>query len=334
MDLCIDTHSHFLPARILEMLRKSGARYGTPVETRADGKTFVITPERAWGPLVPAFYDVEVRLQYLDRNAISSQVLTPPPFLFYYWTDAELSHEIVRAENEAIAEVVAGNKGRFLGLGTVPMHHTALAVRECELLKKDGLQGVEIGSNINGVDLDDERFWPIYEAAEALGLVLLIHGNNVIGSDRMKDFHLQNLLGFPADTTLAATRLIFSGVLDRFPKLKICLGQAGGFLPYIIGRLDHGYNVRPECKRLVKSKPSEYLRRFYYDTIIHAPGPLGFLIDTVGKDRVMLGTDFPFDMGVSDVHRDIEALDVSDDERSWLQHRTASEFFGVQTSVH
>jgi aminocarboxymuconate-semialdehyde decarboxylase len=334
MDRCIDSHSHFFPSRILEMLRRSGARYGTPVETRADGRTFVVNPERAWGPIVSGFYDVGERLEYLDRNGISTQVLTPPPFLFYYWTDAELSHEIVRAENQAIAETVAESRGRFMGLGTVPMHHTTLAIRECETIKKEGLAGAEIGSNVNGIDLDHERFWPIYEAFESLGLVLLIHGNNVMGSERMRDFHLQNLLGFSCDTTLAAARLIFSGVLDRFPRLKICLGQAGGYLPYIMGRLDHGYDVRPECKRLAKGKPSDYLRRFYYDTIIFSPRALAFMIDTVGLDRVMLGSDFPFDMGHTDVRPDLAALGLSEEQRSWLRYRTAAEFFGVEPNVH
>lgn len=330
VSICIDTHSHFLPAAILELLRRDGARYGTPVHTREDGKIFVVNPERPWGPIGPGFYDLDVRRQYLSAHGISTQVLTPPPFLFYYWADPELSYEIVCAENDAIAEVVRESEGRFAGLGTIPMHDAKLSVRECARIKKNGLSGVEIGSNINGVDLDDERFWPVYEALESLGLAVLIHPNNVIGSDRMRQFHLQNLIGFPADTTLAAARLIFAGVLDRFPNLKVCLGQAGGFLPYIIGRLDHGFAVRPECRKLVRSKPSDYLRRFYYDHIIHAPGPLAFLVETVGADRVMLGSDFPFDMGLSDSVDLGKQPRIKEPEREWLRYRTAYAFLGMK----
>jgi len=330
MSICIDAHSHFLPASILDRLRRDGARYGTPVLTRDDGKIFVVTPERPYGPIGPGFYDIAVRRQYLVDHGISTQVLTPPPFLFYYWADPQLSYEIIQAENDAIAEVVSGNAGRFAGLGTVPMHDATLSIRECERIRKLGLHGIEIGSNVNGIDLDDKQFWPIYEAIESLGLAVLIHPNNVVGSDRMREFHLQNLVGFPADTTLAAARLIFSGIPDRFPRLKMCLGQAGGFLPYIIGRLDHGYTARPECRQFASSKPSDYLRRFYYDTIIFAPGPLAFLIETVGADRVMLGSDFPFDMGSSDPHADMTKHSrITEPDRAWLRYRTACEFLNM-----
>jgi aminocarboxymuconate-semialdehyde decarboxylase len=330
MTICIDAHSHFLPASILDLLRRDGARYSTPVQTRDDGRIFVITPERPWGPIGPGFYDLDVRRGYLANHGISTQVLMPPPFLFYYWADPQFSYAIIRAENDAIAEVVSGSTGCFAGLGTIPMHHTKLSVGECDRIKKNGLSGVEIGSNVNGTDLDDERFWPIYEALESLGLAMLVHPNNVVGSERMKEFHLQNLIGFPADTTLAAARLIFSGVLDRFPKLKICLGQAGGFLPYIIGRLDLGFKVRPECRRS-PSKPSDYLRRFYYDTIIHAPDPLAFLIEMVGADRVMLGSDFPFDMGSSDPHADLkEQPRIKEQDNDWLRFRTACAFLEMK----
>lgn len=330
MTIRIDAHSHFLPARLLERLRNDGDRYGTPIQIRADGKLFVVTPERPYGPISPPFYDVDARRQYMDNYGISMQVLTPPPFLFYYWTDAEASYPIVRAENEAIAEIVRTNQPLFTGLGTVPMHNARLAVRECETIKKEGLAGIEIGSNVNGVDLDDKQFWPIYEAVESLGLAMLIHPNNVVGGDRMREFHLQNLIGFPSDTTLAAARLIFSGVLDRFQRLKICLGQAGGFLPYIIGRLDHGFEARPECRCFASSKPSDYLRRFYYDTIIHAPEPLSFLLESVGSDRVMLGSDFPFDMGLSDPCADLNKLTrITEQDHARVHYRTAYEFLGL-----
>jgi aminocarboxymuconate-semialdehyde decarboxylase len=211
------------------------------------------------------------------------------------------------------------------------MQDATSAVRECERIKAIGLCGVEIGSNIDGMELDDERLWPVYEAIEALGLPVLVHPNNVVGSDRMHDFHLQNLVGFPSDSTLAAARLIFAGILDRFPRLKICLGQAGGFLPYIIGRLDQGFTARAECRRSGCSKPSDYLRRFHYDTIIHAPRPLAFLIESVGADRVMFGSDFPFDMRSM---LPTTALDadgsLTPEQSEQIRLGTGEQFFGLR----
>lgn len=330
MARCIDVHSHFLPASVLALLQRDGARYNTPVVSR-DGKMFVVTPERPYGPIGPGFHDVDVRKQYLAEHGIVTQILAPPPFLFYYWIDARLGVDVIRTVNEAIAETARGDE-RFAGLGTVLMQDATAGVRECERIKALGLCGIEIGSNIDGMELDDEKLWPIYEAVESLGLPILIHPNNVVGGDRMRDFHLQNLIGFPSDTTLAAARLIFAGVLDRFPDLKICLGQAGGFLPYIIGRLDQGFTARPECRRSGCSKPSDYLRRFYYDTIIHAGGPLAFLIDAVGADRVMFGSDFPFDMRSMLPSTAIDAnATLTQEQSEQIRSGTARHFFGLQT---
>ena len=330
---CIDAHSHYLPSAVLNLLRESGSKFGTPVETNGDGKTFVVTPERPYGPIGANFHDIALRRQYLDKWGIATQILVPPPFLFYYWSTAKDTHTVIRMVNDSIAEAVRGHPGTFGGVGTVPMGDAVAAVQECEFVKRNGLQGVVIGSNINGRDLDDERFWPIYEALEALELAVFIHPNNVIGGDRVREFHLKNLIGFPSDTTLAAARLIFSGTLDRFPKLRICLGQAGGFLPYIIGRLDHGFQVRPECRKHGCSEPNTYLRRFYYDTIIHGSGPLSFLIGSVGSDRVMFGSDFPFDMQ-SFVSRDqideVPALTDSDLQNIYLN--TARRFYGLPSA--
>ena len=274
-----------------------GARYRTPVRDEADGRVLVVTPERPYGPIVPAFYDLALRLEFMDAHGITTQVLCAPPFLFYYWLDAGAALDVIQMENDAIAAAVARQPDRFIGLGTIPLQDSRAAVRECERIAGLGLRGVEIGSNVDGRDLAADEFRPFFEAAETLGLAVLIHGGNVAAGDRMDDYHLRNRIGFPLDTTLAAARLIFSGTLDRYPRLRICIGQAGGFLPYVAGRLDHGYTVRPECGRFITRPPSEYLRRLYFDTITHSSRALALLLDTVGPERVMLGSDFPFDMG-------------------------------------
>ena len=331
MTECIDVHSHFVPLEVLNALRTEGARYRTPVRTEADGRLFVVTPERPYGPIGPAFHDLDRRLEFMRAEGITTQILCAPPFLFYYWLDAHAALTIIQMENDAIAGTIVKAPERFIGFGTVPLQDVRLAVTECERIVGRGLRGVEIGSNVDGRDLDAPEFWPFFEAAEHLGLAILLHGGNVAAGDRMEDFHLRNLVGFPLDTTLAVAHLIFSGVLDRFPRLRICVGQAGGFLPYVAGRFDHGYLVRPECRRVIAHPPSEYLRRLYYDTITHSPRVLRLLIDTVGVERVMLGSDFPFDMGAPsprDVVESQTGLPVA--ARTAIYADTARAFLGLE----
>jgi aminocarboxymuconate-semialdehyde decarboxylase len=263
----------------------------------------------------------------MRTQGISTQVLCAPPFLFYYWLDGPAALDIIQMENDAIADVVRHDPAHFIGLATVPLQDPTLSIRECERIKRSGLRGIEIGSNVNGLDLDAPELWPFYEAVEGLDLAILIHGSNVAGGDRMNDFHLRNLVGFPLDTTLAAARLIFSGVLDRFPGLRICIGQAGGFLPYVAGRFDRGYAVRPECRRFITKPPSEYLRRLFFDSITHSMPVLRLLLDTVGPERVMLGSDFPFDMGSPIPRSVIEAHPgLGSAERERVYGGTAAEF--------
>ena len=327
----IDVHSHYFGASILEELQRRGEECGTPVETDEDGRMFVIAPERPYGPITPAFHDMTLRTEFLSKHGIERQVLTPPPFLFFYWSTAKAAYALMEMENDSIMEAVDTDSDRFIGFATVMLQDVPASIRECERVKKGGLIGVEIGSNVHGRGLEEEKFWPFYEAAESLGTPVLIHPSNVAGADRMAEYHLRNLVGFPLDTTLAAAKLIFAGVLDRFPRLKICLGQAGGFLPYIIGRLDAGYEARAECRRNISEPPSSFLRRFYYDTIIHSADTLGFLIEAVGADRLMLGTDYPFDMGASGPIADVEAQrGLKPAERDRVFGATATEFLGLR----
>jgi aminocarboxymuconate-semialdehyde decarboxylase len=328
--VCIDVHSHFVPREILDALHKDGDRYGTPLRREADGRLYVLTPERAYGPIGPGFYDIGRRREFMRAQGVTTQVLCAPPFLFYYWLDARAGLDIIQMENDAIAEVVRRDPQHFIGLGTVPLQDVTLSIRECERIKRAGLRGVEIGSNVNGRDLDAREIWPFFEALQGLDLALLIHGGNVAGGDRMNEFHLRNLVGFPLDTTLAAARLIFAGVLDRFPRLRICVGQAGGFLPYVAGRLDHGYAVRPECRRFIDRPPSEYFSRLYFDSITHSPHVLRLLLETVGPERVMVGSDYPFDMGSPAPRGVIEAQSaLRPGGRERIYRDTAAEFLAL-----
>lgn len=326
----IDIHSHYISPQVLEEIKRSGARCGTPFEDRAGVGIFVHTPERPYGPLKSAFYVLDDRLAYMDANGIDLQLLIAPPFSFLYWSDTEEAAALMRLENDGIAQAARHPSGRFRGFGTVMLQDVEASVKECRRIKELGLLGVEIGSNVRDCGLDDPALFSFYEALESLDLALLIHPHNVAGRQRMEDFHLKNLVGFPLDTTLAAAQLIFSGMLDRFPKLRICLGQAGGFLPFIAGRLDAGFRARPECRRNIDKAPSEYLSRFFYDSIIHSKTSSEFLIKTVGADRVMFGTDFPFDMNSTSPVDEIEGQTwLSSGQRDQIFSRTALGFLGM-----
>lgn len=329
MGVTIDAHSHYISQKFLARLESSGGRYETPVQRSPDGQLFVVTPERPYGPIGPGFHDIDIREAFLDRHGFARQVLVAPPFAFYYWIDAQTAIEPITLVNDTVAELCRANP-RFIGFGTVPMQDVPLAIKECERLVTLGLPGIEIGSNINGVALDAPLFLPFFEAIEHMGLAVLIHPNNVLGKSRMPDYHLKNLIGFPSDTTLAAAKLIFSGVMERFPRLRICLGQAGGFLPYIIGRLDHGYEVRAECRAHIPRPPSTYLRQFYFDSLIFEPRSFDLLVSAAGADRVMIGSDFPFDMGTkSPLSILSKGMHLSGSEEAAIRSKTALSFLGI-----
>jgi aminocarboxymuconate-semialdehyde decarboxylase len=330
----IDIHSHYISRAVLDEIRRIGARCGTPYENRRGVGIFVHTPERPYGPIMPTFYDIGMRLAHMEREQIDRQVLLAPPFVFYYWSDTCEARALMALENDGIAEAARHPSGRILGFGTVMLQDVVASIREAERIKKLGLLGVEIGSNVNGFGLHEARHFDFYAAMEALDLSLFIHPHNVAGQERMGDYHLRNLVGFPFDTTLAAAQLIFAGVLDRFPRLRICLGQAGGFLPYIIGRLDAGYRARPECRRNIKRPPSDYFRNFYYDTIIHSAHASAFLIDTIGAERVMFGTDFPFDMNARSPVAEIETQKwLTLEQRQLVYSGAAAEFLRLPSAV-
>jgi len=214
-----------------------------------------------------------------------------------YPADGPLGLQLAQVWNDAAAEMARAYPDRFVVLATLPMQEPGAAVSELDrAVTQLGCRGIYLGTNVRGKELTDPSFLPVFERIHGLGLPIFLHPLNVIGAQRLANYHLHNLLGNPFDTAVAAANLIFGGLLDRFPRLQVCLPHAGGALPYLIGRLNHGWKVRQECRAL-KKPPSSYLRRFTYDTISHAPESLRYLIKLVGADRVMIGSDYCFDMG-------------------------------------
>ena len=289
----VDIHAHWYPAEWIDLFEREGAKEGARLERSAGGYT--LRAPRLSNAFTEEFVDLGQRLkgmrrQHVDVHALS---LTTP---MVYWASDGLGLALAQCYNDAASAAHASHPARFVGLAQLPMQAPALALKELERAAKlPGMRGLYLATNINGADLDEKAFWDIYARAEEIGWPIFLHPVDTIGRERTTRFYLRNLLGNPYDTGVAAASLIFGGVLDRFPKLEFNLPHAGGTLPGLIGRLDHGTRVRPELRHM-KRLPSEYLRRFTYDTIGHNNQINLNLVRLVGADRVLLGSDYCFDM--------------------------------------
>ncbi len=304
--MIIDLHAHYVPRSFLEAIEKEGAPFGASLR-RDGGNPTIMVAGRPYGPITRHYYETKPRLADMDKADVDMQVLSlNPPMV--YWADTALGARLARLYNDELAATVAGHPNRLAGLATVPLQDVPAAVEELErAIRHLGLRGVYIGSNVCGKDLDHPDLLPFFAKAEALRAPIFIHPIDVLGVERLRSYYLNNGLGNPFDTAVAAARLIFGGVLDRFPRLAVCLAHAGGALPYLVGRLDRVYRVRQEARETVRRSPTAYLRRFYYDTITHHDQALQYLVGLVGADRVALGSDYRFDMGLLDPAGSIRA---------------------------
>ncbi len=251
----------------------------------------------------PKLSSIEVRLKDMDRMGIDIQAVSPSPNQTYYWTEPGQGAELARMVNERIAQIVAKWPERFVGLGSVPLQDPDLAVSELiYAVKTLGLRGIEINGNVNGLDLTDPRLLleRFFSKVEELGVILFMHPTGYTQGERLLDHYFNNVIGNPLETTVAASHLIFDGVLQRHPKLKIVLPHGGGYLAHYWARMDHAWKARPDCRTQIKRKPSSYLEKFYFDSIVFDPGMLAHLVERFGADHVVLGTDYPYDMGVED----------------------------------
>jgi aminocarboxymuconate-semialdehyde decarboxylase len=292
----VDIHAHYFPEPYLRVIETEGEAFGVRLN-RSDPKAPAIqVGPILGGPLRSAFYDLDLRRKEMDRQHVQVHALslTHP---MVYWADSDLGLRLARIVNDALAQAHSAFPDRFVGLATLPLQDPPRAIEELERAARlPAIRGVYLGTNVNGRELSHTDFFPLWERINALGLPVFLHPLNVIGAQRLAPYYLHNLLGNPFDTAVAAAQLIFGGVLDRFPRLTVCLPHAGGAFPYLVGRLDRGRKVRRECAHL-KRPPSAYLRRFTYDTISHSPESLRYLIRLVGADRVMVGSDYCFDLG-------------------------------------
>ena len=260
---------------------------------------------------MPKLSDIVTRLADMDRMGIDIQAVSPAPNQTYYWTDPGMGIELARLVNDRLAEIVAKWPDRFVALGTVPLQDAGLAVAELErCMTKLDFRGVEINPNVNGLDLTDSRLAlePFFAKAESLGAVVFIHPLGFTQGERLTDHYFNNVIGNPMETTIAASHLIFDGVMDRHPKLKIVLPHAGGYLAHYWARMDHAHRAREDCRTVIRKPPSSYLRKMHFDTIAFDPRMLRLMVDVYGARQVLLGTDYPYDMGDTDPVGSIAAI--------------------------
>jgi aminocarboxymuconate-semialdehyde decarboxylase len=295
--VAVDVHAHYFPERFFSIIEEAGQPFGARIDrSHATGPVIELKGSRTF-PLEVTYWDLDRRVKAMDRAKVDVHALSLTAPMVYF-ADGPVGLRLARAVNDAMDAAHTAYPGRFVGCATLPMQEPKLALDELARVGTlPGIRAVYLGTNVNGRDLSEPDFAPIFARCEALRLPVLLHPLTVIGAARLGKFYLNNFLGNPFDTAVAAAHLVFGGVLDRHPKLEVCLPHAGGAMPYLMGRLTHGQRVRPETKGVARQPFERYLRRFTYDTITHSPRLLKFLIDTVGAERVMLGSDYCFDMG-------------------------------------
>ncbi len=328
----IDVHTHILPPDWPNLRERFGYGGWVQLDHFQSCRAHMMIDDRSFRVIDSNCWDPVVRLSECAETGVDVQVLSTVPVMFSYWARPEHTLDLSRILNDHIASVVEAYPQRFVGLGTVPMQSPELAIRELERCVRElGLPGVEIGSHINNWNLDDAELHAFYEAAEDLGAALFVHPWDMMGKEKMPRYWLPWLVGMPAETALAICSIIFGGILDRFPRLRLLFAHGGGSFPMTIGRIEHGFHVRPDLVQLhVDREPREYIPQLYFDTLVHDPDVLRYMIGLMGADRLALGSDYPFPLGEHVPGQMIESMtDLAAPMRERLLSGTALEWLGL-----
>ncbi len=310
--LKIDMHSHIIPKVMPNWTKKFGYGKFIHLEHNEDGTADMMQGGQFFRRIKDNCWDEVIRIPEYDKFNTQVQVVCTIPVMFSYWAEPKDCLELSRFLNDHIAELVQKFPKNYIGLGTIPMQDEQLAIKELERIKSIGLVGIQIGSNINDENLNEEKFFAIFQACERLDLAVMVHPWQMMGFDSMKKYWLPWLVGMPAETSRAACSLIFGGVLEKLPNLRVCFSHAGGsFLP-TLGRIEHGFNCRPDLVAIDNERnPREYLGKFWVDCITHDIDALRYILKLQGSKRVCLGSDYPFPLGDLEIGKFIEDSDLS-----------------------
>ena len=325
-ELVVDIHCHLNIPAADTLVRSSVAEIPEPLPFCSAGSKAIMGAMLAKAG--PRLNGVELRLGDMDAQGIDVQAISPSPGQYHYFAPPEVGRDSARLINDGIASAVNGNPDRFVGMGTVPLQHTGLAIEEMRRCVRElDLRGIEIGTHVDGHELADPALRPFFAAAEELGVLLFLHPLSFTHGQRLSDHYLSNLIGNPLDSTIALSHLIFGGVLDAHPGLKLCIAHGGGYLPSYWGRMDHAFRARADCREHISRPPSSYLRQIWLDTLVFDRAQLKFLVETHGADKLCLGTDYPFDMAEPDpvgFHSDLDG-----DTRARILGLNAADLLGL-----
>ena len=297
--MVIDIHTHILPKDLPDLEKKFGYGGWIRLDHNSNGTANMIKDGEQFRVVKCNCWDPVARLDDCQESGVSLQVISTIPVMFSYWAQPKHTYLLSRLLNDDIANVVQNNPKRFVGLGTIPMQDEKLAVKELERCIQDlRFPGIQIGSNINGKNLSSQKFFPIFEAAADLGSCIFVHPWNIMGKNQMEKYWLPWLVGMPAETSRAICSMIFSGIFEKLPNLRVAFAHGGGAFPATIGRIQHGYDSRPDlCAIDNNVDPTDYLGKFWIDSLVHDFDMLEFLLKKVGNKKIALGSDYPFPLG-------------------------------------
>jgi aminocarboxymuconate-semialdehyde decarboxylase len=330
----IDIHTHIIPEHLPDFKKKYGYGGFISLEHHKPCCARMMQDDKFFREIQDDCWDPETRIRDCDKHHVHMQVLSTIPVMFSYWAKAEDALDLSMFLNDHIAGIVHKYPKRFTGLGTIPLQSPTLAIKELERCMKIGLQGIQIGSHVNDWNLSATELFPVFEAAQELGAAIFVHPWDMMAKEKMQKYWLPWLVGMPAESSLAICSMIFGGVLERLPRLKVAFAHGGGSFPATIGRIEHGFNVRPDLVAIDNAiNPREYLKRIYLDTLVHDPMMMDYLLQLMGPEQLALGTDYPFPLGELEPGKLINSMPYDASVKARLLHGTALEWLGLKKEM-